>query len=785
MRRLLACVLFLAAATAFGTDRYVATGSGSGCSSTVGWISGTGTSSCRWTLGVALNGGAGGVTVQPGDRILLAAGTYLGPFTVSLSGTAASPITIMSESGSARATHAVIDGKNGNGAQPAVFFTAGTGHDVILRDLEITNSLTPRPLTQFTRPTGIDVRQTGIKIINCVVHDNGGGIYGQTASTTVESTGNVDYYNGTSSLDHGFYMQNSTKTWNDNIIFYNMSRGIQTSGGSGSDGYSLSENMLWGNGQLNGCCSGQQVTMSGGPVLTNLTVTNNDVWSNTSSAAFNLGGQDQGEGPGSNFTVTGNYVVSSVSITENGGSTVTGNSFLNQVNVWYPSPESAFQTKYPSNTFGTAEPGSGKHIDVRCNPYESGRANIYVFNYDLSSTISADVSACLTVGATYEVVNAADYYGTAVASGTYGGGSLTLTVSGLSMSAPVGISTPTNRWPKIGALVLLTTGGSATPTPTNTATFTPTPNATNTPTFTPTPTYTLTNTPTAGTTPTNSPTPTLTPVPGSCTWVQAEAGTIAAPASIGTDPLASGSEYVSSPTTNSGTDTFSFQLGPGTYYMNHRVLAPDGNSDSLFTSLDGESDTTRIDDLAEQLWSPDWQITRMVDRSIPGCSTPLAGNPASCQRALVIADSNVHTLALRWRDPNGKVDWIAFCPDSNLAGDFPAGPTNTPTITNTPTNTATPTASNTPTPSATPPTPSTPTFTPTPSNTATNTATNTPTYTRTNTPTVTPTVTLGGPTLTPTMTPTANSTPKPPKWCICHGVVIRCRLNNGQKYKCP
>ncbi len=86
--------------------------------------------------------------------------------------------------------------------------------------------------------------------------------------------------------------------------------------------------------------------------------------------------------------------------------------------------------------------------------------------------------------------------------------------------------------------------------------------------------------------------------------------------------------------------------------------------------------------------------------------------------------------------------------------------TQTPTITNTPTNTPTPTTTPTDTPTITPTATDTPTSTPTATDTPTSTPTPTDTPTSTPTPTDTPTAT-GTPTITPTPTETPTITPTP------------------------
>jgi len=73
----------------------------------------------------------------------------------------------------------------------------------------------------------------------------------------------------------------------------------------------------------------------------------------------------------------------------------------------------------------------GAKIFVRPNKYEPGRANIIVYNWDLTDTVNVDVSNVLKIGAPYEVRNAQDYFGKPVANGTYDGTPLHLPMRGL------------------------------------------------------------------------------------------------------------------------------------------------------------------------------------------------------------------------------------------------------------------------------------------------------------------------------------------------------------------
>ena len=85
---------------------------------------------------------------------------------------------------------------------------------------------------------------------------------------------------------------------------------------------------------------------------------------------------------------------------------------------------------------------------VRPNQYERGRANVTIVNWSGSGSVSADLSQALTPGQRYEVRNAQDFYGTPVASGTYGGGSISFPMTAVAPPRPVG-----------GALVTLQSTG--------------------------------------------------------------------------------------------------------------------------------------------------------------------------------------------------------------------------------------------------------------------------------------------------------------------------------------
>jgi hypothetical protein len=94
---------------------------------------------------------------------------------------------------------------------------------------------------------------------------------------------------------------------------------------------------------------------------------------------------------------------------------------------------------------------------VRPNAYESGRANIIIYNWDLKASVAVDVSGVLKAGDSYVVRDAQNFYGPAVLSGTYSGGSISVPMTGLTVAPTVGSFpvAPKHTAPQFGVFVLL------------------------------------------------------------------------------------------------------------------------------------------------------------------------------------------------------------------------------------------------------------------------------------------------------------------------------------------
>jgi len=84
-----------------------------------------------------------------------------------------------------------------------------------------------------------------------------------------------------------------------------------------------------------------------------------------------------------------------------------------------------------TSTYAAGAP-TGVRTIVRPNPYDVGRANIVVLNWDLRSSVDVDVSTTgMKSGDAYQIRDAENWYGGPVTSGTYGGAPISVPMTGL------------------------------------------------------------------------------------------------------------------------------------------------------------------------------------------------------------------------------------------------------------------------------------------------------------------------------------------------------------------
>ena len=351
--------------------------------------------------------------VQPGGTVWLLGGVYKGGFTSQLAGRADAPIVVRAAPGE----RPILDGANPTAIQRGIVLIV-QGAYTWFWGLEFTYSDPDRVDTgRPSGPNGVYVNEsTGIKLIDNVVHDLPGQAFGLWAENNgAEAYGNVIFYNGTNSFDHGIYTQNAngTKQLRDNVIFQQASHGIHAFGSSAVslDHYDIEGNVSFNNGLLIGEPA-RNLLVGGGRVADDLIVKQNYTYYPLATPG---GSNNLGYVAGcTNATVTDNYFVgpSALALINCAPAPMTGNVL---VGSWEPLDMPA---RFPGNTFSRSLP-SGLQVIVRKNQYEPGRATIVVYNWDLRGDVGVDLSqAGVTQGARFEIRDVQNLFGTPLVSGT-------------------------------------------------------------------------------------------------------------------------------------------------------------------------------------------------------------------------------------------------------------------------------------------------------------------------------------------------------------------------------
>ena len=452
-----------------------------------GTSSGDGSSSRPWSLATAL---AHPSAVQPGDTIWLRAGTYgdgRTSFRSNLAGTSAKPIVLRQYPGE-RATI--------NGSLEIY------GPYTWYWGFEVMSSYPDRGSERGGVGDAVDTYSgsRGVKLINLVLHDAAQGVGFWEQSVDSEIYGSLIYYNGwegdTRGHGHGIYTQNrdGIKKIADNIIFNQFGLGIQAYG-SGSayvQGYEFDGNILFNNGSLHSTSNKvDNILVTGGSGTRNIKIDNTYTYHTPSTddgysrlgwqfgnieydviARNNywMGGESAIEAWNwQNATYTNNvaYSRNNFMMVLQAGSARSGYTWDN--NTYYGSGLLRFNgsnrnfeqwktaTGLDRNSRYVAGRPTGVWSFVRPNRYEPGRANVVIYNWNLQGSVQVDVSGVLTPGRPYVVRDSQNFFGPPVASGTYGGGSISIPMTGLSIAPPVGNvpSRPSHTGPEFGAFVVL------------------------------------------------------------------------------------------------------------------------------------------------------------------------------------------------------------------------------------------------------------------------------------------------------------------------------------------
>jgi uncharacterized protein YjdB len=462
-----------------------------------GLSSGDGSSGRPWNLQTALNGAGG--RVHPGDTIWLRGGTYTGAINTTVTGTAAAPIIVRQYPGE----RAVLDANAGTSGSTRGDFFIVSGSYVTFWGFEVMNSDPNR--TSDTRPNLVIANASHLKFVNLIVHDGGIGFYTYPEQSDIEIYGCLIYNNGWQQPDfgngHGIYSKSSAGPvyLRDNIIFNQFGYGIHVYANAGSGGVNnihVEGNVSFNNGAIDtdpvnspnaNILYGGGDPATGGSIVDNMTYFSPNVgthnlmvgYSGTANIDLTVlnnyaaGGRTVFEvGSWRSLTMAGNSAFGAASNPVNLRSAATGGFQLSN-NRYYRDPAlRAWLYSGTSYTFSGWQQAAGvgatdqaqaatptqPQVFVRPSRYEFGRGNVIIYNWGRQSSVPVDLSGVLQVGARYEIRNVQNFFATPVASGTYGGGTISIPMSGVTAVQPIGGSptSPPRTGPDFDVFIVVT-----------------------------------------------------------------------------------------------------------------------------------------------------------------------------------------------------------------------------------------------------------------------------------------------------------------------------------------
>ena len=387
---------------------------------------------------------------KAGDTIWLHGGVYSGAFIASLKGEPGKPIIVRQYPGE----RATIDSTATNTVALTI-----NGEWAWYWGFEVMNSSTNRVIA---RGAGVNVFAANAKCINLVVHDNGVGIGFWSPATNSEIYGCIIYNNGWQGADkdrghgHAIYAQNEvgTKQIRDNILFNQFGYGVHIYTEKGAiQGFDLEGNVSFNNGVITRDGNHYDNYLVGGyQPADRITLRENYGYHTPHKAGRNL---ELG------FHATNNAVIVESNFFAGGSVTikwwtniaVAGNTFATSRFDLRPIPGGDLWAW--RDDFTNQNP-VGVQCIVRRNLYETNRANIIVFNWDLREQVQVDLSGFLQKGALFEVRNAEDFVGPPVLKGKYANHPIALPMKDLNCAQALGVQeSPVATWPQFGVFVVL------------------------------------------------------------------------------------------------------------------------------------------------------------------------------------------------------------------------------------------------------------------------------------------------------------------------------------------
>jgi len=309
------------------------------------------------------------------------------------------------------------------------------GSYTIYRDFELMNSLSAnRSESGFAFLGG----GTGNKFINMLIHDLGNN----TLRDGNELYGCLLYNNGVdgSGGAHHLYIQNGDSDHPvrvaNSIIFNGFAFGVHaySSGAGLLDGIHLSGNVWFNNGiaQTQGDRKDNVLIAGVDNCPDHILLEGNYGWAPSPTTRSLSLGKYCSTANGS-IALGNNYLVGDTSFVNPWDSaSMSGNTFCR-----FNTSSTIDPASHPDNTYLITQPTENRII-LQPNQYDSGRAHLIVYNWQLLNTVRVDVSQVLREGDIYQVRNAQNYFAPPVLEGTFDGDPLALPMNGLEPVQPIG-----------------------------------------------------------------------------------------------------------------------------------------------------------------------------------------------------------------------------------------------------------------------------------------------------------------------------------------------------------
>ena len=489
--RLLLCTLLavlLLSPSALAADWYVSPSGNSGNNGSIG---------SPWDLQTALDHPG---SVQAGDTIWLRNGTYTGLFGSYLDGTSANPIKVRSYtgewaviSGSTNSTRTPAIHVYGTYTWFMDFEMKAAGSD------RISAQSTSWP-DDLDYSYGIEAGNNagegiGCKMINLVIHDTAQAVSLWVAATNAEATGCLLYHNGWDAPDrghgHAIYTQNDTsgrKLYRDNIAWGGFATGGHAYGSASQVcNFTFEDNTFFDSGINSNVAGGYNLLIGGGDGNSSGIIATGNVFFRRDGDGQMRNGFKLGYG-GVNIDANvqynygvGCYEIFSWQTLHIRHNTIIGPRELllplctNSIGSW-PSYDWDYNTYHCTETsdawghwqpfvyqYNTGNPGvyttwtnwraNSIYDDnssystsyptslvtfVSPSPYQDGYGSITFYNWADSNSIDVDISSIIDSNQSYVIKDAQNFFGAALASGTYTGGTVSVPVNGTTAVQPAG-----------------------------------------------------------------------------------------------------------------------------------------------------------------------------------------------------------------------------------------------------------------------------------------------------------------------------------------------------------